>query len=142
MKTLSANSPELRKFLKYITLLLLLLNGVSALVGGIPMIAYPNGSANGISLSYLEHSPFTDFLIPGLVLVVCNGVLSLMVFISLVMNIRHHSLFVLGQGVILLGWIGIQMIMLREVNFLHVAFGSIGITLIFLGKYMSRFEFK
>lgn len=142
MKTLSANSPELRKFLKYITLLLLLLNGVSALVGGIPMIAYPNGSANGISLSYLQHSPFTNFLIPGLVLVVCNGVLSLMVFISLVMNIRHHSLFVLGQGVILLSWIGIQMIMLREVKFLHVAFGSIGIALFFLGKYMSRFEFK
>jgi len=142
MKILTTSSPELRKFLKYIALLLLLLNGVSALVGGIPMIAWPDGSANGIPLSHLNHSPFTDYFIPGLVLVIANGVLSLLVFVALVFNIRHHSWLVLGQGIILLGWIVIQMIMLRNVNFLHVAFGSIGIALIFLGRYLERFEFK
>jgi len=142
MKILSANSPELRRFLKYIALLPLLLNGAGALVGGIPMIAWPDGSANGIPLSYLNHSPFKDYLIPGLVLVICNGVFSLLTFLALVFNIRHHSWFVLGQGIILLGWIVIQVIMLREVNFLHVAFGSIGIALIFLGRYLGRFEFK
>ncbi|MFN8333526.1 MAG: hypothetical protein U0U09_00270 [Cyclobacteriaceae bacterium] len=142
MKTLSVNSPELRKFLKYVTLLLLILNGIGALVGGIPMIAYPDGSANGIPLSYLEHSPFTNYLIPGLVLVTCNGVLSMLVFLALVLNVRHHSWFVLGQGGILLGWIVIQMIMLREVNFLQISFGSIGVALMVLGRYLGRFEWR
>lgn len=142
MKTLSANSPELRKFLKYVTLLLLILNGIGALVGGIPMIAYPDGSANGIPLSYLEHSPFTNYFIPGLVLVTCNGVLSLLVFLALVLNARHHSWFVLGQGTILLGWIMIQMIMLREVNFLQISFGSFGVALMILGRYFGRFEWR
>lgn len=141
MKIVSANAPESRKFLKYITLLLLLLNGLGALVGGIPMIAYPDGSASGISPSYLEHSPFTTYFIPGLVLVICNGVFSLLAFLGLVLNVRHHAWLVMGQGIILLGWIVIQMIMLREVNFLHVAFGSIGMALIFLGRYLRRFEF-
>lgn len=142
MKILSANSPDLRSYLKYIALLLLLLNGVSAFIGGIPMIVHPNGSANGISLHYLQHSPFNDYLIPGLVLVVANGVLSLLVAIALMLNVRHHSWWVMGQGIILCVWIQVQMIMLREVNFLHIAFGSIGIALIFLGRYLGRFEWR
>lgn len=142
MKIISANSPESRKFLKYITLLLLLLNGIGALIGGIPMITYPDGSANGIPLSYLEHSPFADYFIPGLVLVICNGAFSLLAFLGLMLNFRHHAWIVMGQGIFLLGWIIIQMIMIREVNFLHVAFGSIGMTLIFLGRYLGRFEFR
>jgi hypothetical protein len=142
MKVLSTNSPESWKFIRYITLLLLILNGTGALIGGIPMIAYPDGSANGISLNYLEHSPFSDYFIPGLVLVIGNGVFSLLAFLGLILNVRHHSWFVMGQGIVLLGWIVIQMIMIREVNFLHIAFGSIGSTLIFLGRYLGRFEFK
>lgn len=139
---ISANSPDLRSYLKYIALLLLLLNGIGAFVGGVPMIAYPDGSANGIALSYLQHSPFSDYLIPGIILVVFNGVLSLLVFVALVLNVRHHSWWVLGQGIVLASWIQIQMIMLREVNFLHIAFGAIGIALIFLGRYLGRFEWK
>lgn len=142
MKIISPNSPDLRNYLKYISLLLLLLNGIGAFIGGIPMILHPDGSANGISLSYLEHSPFNDYLVPGIVLIACNGVLSLLVFLGLALNVRHHSWWVMGQGIILLGWIQIQMIMLREVNFLHMAFGTIGIALIFLGRYLGRFEWK
>ena len=142
MKIISVNSPELRSYLKYIALLLLALNAIGAFLGGMPMIAYPDGSANGISLSYLEHSPFNDYFIPGIVLVFCNGVLSLLVFIGLIFNVRHHAWWVMGQGFVLCGWIEVQMIMLREVNFLHVAFGLIGITLIFLGRYLKRFEWE
>lgn len=142
MKPISTNSPDLRSYLKYIAMLLLVLNVIGAFIGGIPMILYPDGSANGISLSYLQHSPFDSYLIPGVILVVCNGVLSLLVCIGLFFNLRHHAWGVAGQGIILCGWIVIQMIMLREVNFLHIAFGSIGIALIFLGRYLGRFEWR
>lgn len=136
----SPNSPEARSFLKYIALLLLLLNGIGALVGGIPMILYPDGSANGISLDYLQFSPFVDYFIPGVVLVTVNGCLSMLVFMALVFNVRHHGLLIVGQGVLLLGWIVIQIGMIREVNFLHFAFASIGIALVMLGNYLRRFE--
>lgn len=142
MKTISSNSPELRMYLKYIALLLLLLNGIGAFIGGIPMILHPDGSANGIPVSYLEHSPFNDYLIPGIVLVIANGVFSILVSVGLLLNVRHHAWWVIGQGIVLTGWIEIQMIMLREVNFLHIAFGTIGIALVFLGRYLGRFEFR
>lgn len=139
---ITLNSPESRNFLKYIALLLLALNGIGAFIGGIPMIVYPDGSASGISLTHLQYSPFIDYLVPGIVLVVSNGVLSILVFVGLLRNMRHHAWGVMGQGIILCGWIVMQMIMLREVNFLHVAFGAIGIALIFLGRYLGRFEFR
>jgi len=91
MKFISKSSPDLRSFLKYIAMLLLLLNGIGAFIGGIPMIAHPDGSANGIALSYLEHSPFHDYLFPGIILVLFNGVLSLLVALALILNLRHHS---------------------------------------------------
>lgn len=141
MKVISSNSPEVRNYIKYIALLLLLLNGTGAFVGGIPMILWPDGSANGISITYLEHSPFDNYLIPGIILVGCNGVLSVFVFIALAFNLHAHSRYVILQGTILTGWIIIQMMMLREINFLHVLFLLIGITLMLIGRYLRQFEY-
>ncbi len=140
MKIVSTNSPEVRNYIKYIALLLLLLNGIGAFAGGIPMIAHPDGSANGISISYLEHSPFNNYLIPGIILIVCNGLFSILVFMALAFNVHFHSRLVILQGSILMGWIIIQTMMLREVNFLHVLFLLIGLALMLIGRYLRRFE--
>lgn len=142
MEFISKSSPDLRSFIKYIAVLLLLLNGIGAFIGGIPMIASPDGSTSGMPLRYLEHSPFQDYLIPGIILVLFNGVLSLLVALALILNLRHHAWWVIGQGIVLCIWIQVQMIMLREVNFLHITFGSIGIALTFLGRYLGRFEWR
>jgi len=140
MKPISANSPELRAFLKYAALFLLLLNGIGAFIGSIPMMLDPGGTTSNIPLRYLEHSPFDNFLIPGIVLFVCNGVLSLTAFVALAFNWRFHGWLVLLQGIVLTGWIITQVIMLRELNFLQVSFGLIGIVLMMLGNYFSRFK--
>ncbi|MFN8333617.1 MAG: hypothetical protein U0U09_00730 [Cyclobacteriaceae bacterium] len=140
MKLLSINSPELRAFLKYAALFLLLLNGIGAFIGSIPMMLDPGGTTSNIPLRYLEHSPFDSFLIPGIVLFVCNGVLSLIAFAALAFNWRFHGWLVLLQGVVLTVWIITQVIMLRELNFLQVSFGLIGIVLMMLGNYFSRFK--
>lgn len=142
MEPISKTSPDVRSYLKFIAILLLLLNGIGAFIGGIPMVMHPDGSANGIDLKYLEHSPFNDFLIPGIILVLCIGVLSIAVCIWLYFDLRHHSWWVMGEGIILTVWIQVQMVMLREVNILHIIFGLIGLALIFLGRYLGRFEWR
>jgi hypothetical protein len=140
MKPISVNSPELRSFLKYVALFLLLLNGIGAFIGSIPMILDPGGTTSNIPIRYLEHSPFSDFLIPGIILFLCNGVLSMFVFVALAYNWRFHGQLVSLQGVVLTGWIVVQVSMLRELNFLQISFGLIGIVLIALGSYLSRFK--
>lgn len=104
------------------------------------MVMDPTGTTSNIPLRYLEHSPFTSFLIPGMVLLVCNGLFGLYAFLLLVFNGRFHGRVVMLQGIILTGWIVVQVIMLREINFLQLAFFLIGLILTALGSYLSRFK--
>jgi hypothetical protein len=114
-------------------LLLLLINGVGAVYGGYNLMKYPDGSSLHISLAYLAHSPFRDFFFPGLILLWANGVFSFVALAGLVFQYRHHAWLIMAQGIVLLGWIAIQMMMLRTIDGLHIIFITIGILLIGLG---------
>jgi hypothetical protein len=53
---------------------LLLFLGLSALGGGVLLIISPSGKLlGGLPLSILDHSPFNDFLIPGIILFLVLG---------------------------------------------------------------------
>ena len=105
------------KTLRILACLLLLFNGTGALFGGWSFIQDPTGSDLQIPTTYLEHSPFKDFLIPGIVLFTVNGVLSMVTLVWTLMQWKHY------------GW----LIMLREINLYHFIFGSIGIILLWIG---------
>jgi hypothetical protein len=108
---------------KIIAILLLLFNGVGAIYGGGNLILHPDGSSQGITIEWLRYSPFNDFLIPGIVLFLVNGILSFVVIIFILINFRHYRMLVIAEGVLLSGWIVIQMFLLRTVNNLHIIMG-------------------
>ncbi len=91
---------------------------------------YPDGSGFGMPLSILAHTPFHDFLIPGIILFVANGLSSFIVCTALFLNVRYSWWLVLAQGVVLVGWIVIQVILIQGVGFLHFLFGFVGLALI------------
>lgn len=121
------------KTLRILACLLLLFNGTGALFGGWSFIQDPTGSDLQIPTTYLEHSPFKDFLIPGIVLFTVNGVLSLVTLVWTLMQWKQYGWLIMIQGAMLVGWIIIQMIMLREINLYHFIFGSIGLLLLWIG---------
>ena len=121
---------------KIIAILLLLFNGVGAIYGGGNLILHPDGSSLGITIEWLRYSPFNDFLIPGIVLFLVNGILSFVVIIFILINFRHYRMLVIAEGVLLSGWIVIQMLLLRTVNNLHIIMGSTGLLLIIIGKLL------
>jgi hypothetical protein len=43
---------------------------------------HPDGSSIEMSLDWLQHTPFQDYLIPGIILFIANGLFSIFVFIS------------------------------------------------------------
>jgi len=130
----------MKRFLNWLAIPLLLINGIGALFGGWNLMTYPDGSSLQISTDWLRYSPFSDFLIPGIILFTMNGICSFIVIITLAYKYKHYPLFVIGEGVILLGWILIQIILLREFNTLHLAFGSIGFLLILCGRKLRSIE--
>src|SRR5687768_14498666 len=117
----------MRTWLTIIAIILLLFNGIGALYGGWNLITHPDGSSIQLSLHWLAHTPFTDYLIPGIILFISNGLFSIFVFIALIFRFKKYEWFVVAQGVILIGWITIQVALIQNLNFLHVVLGSTGV---------------
>ena len=64
---------------------LLLFLGVSAIGGGLLLIISPSGKLlGGLPLSILEHSPFSNFLIPGIILFFILGLSPCLISIALI----------------------------------------------------------
>lgn len=123
------------KWIKYLICACLFVNGTGALFGGWQLIAHPDGSSGFMPVSVLEHSPFRDFLIPGLVLFIFNGLSSLIILALILIRYKNAPLLIAVQGAILTGWIAIQILMIREFSFYHPVFGSMGIFLIIAGLF-------
>lgn len=119
--------------LNILAVVLLLINGLGAIYGGTNLVAFPDGSSIGLSLSLLQHSPFENYFVPGIVLLLANGVLSMIAVLAILMGARISALLVVLQGVLLTGWILVQMLLIQTVYFLHVVMGTIGVLLMVIG---------
>jgi hypothetical protein len=112
---------------------LLLFNGIGALYGGWQLATDPTGGSMQMPLSYLQHSPFKTYLIPGIVLFIANGVGSLVVLGLMVARSPYYPAGVIAEGFILGGWISIQMLMLQTANPLQLTFTTVAVLLIASG---------
>jgi len=119
--------------LNYAAIALLTLNSFGALFGGLFLMGSPDGSSIGLSLELLRETPFQNFFIPGLILFCFNGLFSLLVLIALLFNWRKASLLLIAQGIVLIGWIVIQIYLIQTIFFLHYLFGAIGIVIVAIG---------
>ncbi len=129
-------------YLKNTAAFLLLLNGIGAIYGGGHLVAHPDGSSLHIPLSVLRYSPFTDFLIPGIILLGVNGLLSLFVLATLILDIKYYPRLLMAQGTILIVWIAIQIAMLRGTHYLHFIFGAVGVLLILCGELIKPLNYQ
>lgn len=58
---------------------LVALQGLSGLAGGIGLISDPSGRALGVPHAWLEGSPFSNYLVPGVILFLALGVAPMLV---------------------------------------------------------------
>ncbi len=129
----------MQRFYRIAALILLLFNGIGAVYGGYLFIAAPDGSLMHMPTSFLEHSPFPNFLIPGIILLLFNGVFSLVTSVCLLLRTKKYPLMIVMQGVVLLIWILVQIAMIRNYDtVLHTTFLAVGAILIFLGWKMQK----
>lgn len=128
----------MKTFLKIFAFLLLLFNGIGALFGGWSLITQPSGSGLGMDVSLLESSPFHDFTIPGIILFTANGLLSMAVLAALLFKYRFLPWLVILQGVILMGWIVTQVLLIQTYHPLQLILGSVGVLLIVVGWLLQK----
>ncbi len=109
----------------YVLCLLHVVLGVSAFAGGASLMLAPDGSLLNLKPGLLQHTPFSNYFIPGLLLFLLNGIFSFVIIFGLLFkpdweifdqfNIykeKHgawaYSLF---SGIIILIWIIAQQMM-------------------------------
>jgi hypothetical protein len=83
--------------------------------------------------SILVRSPFDSFLIPGLILLAMNGLLSLLVLAFTFRRRRNYGFWIAAQGCILLGWLTVECILIRMVIWPHYMYGALGLVLVVCG---------
>lgn len=84
-------------------------------------------------LSLLQHSPFRSYLIPGIILLVANGLLALWIVRLVIQRRPGYGLWTALQGCVLMGWLVVECIMLRLVIWPHYLYGAVALLLIVFG---------
>ena len=108
--------------------------GINAIIAGLLFMIDPSGNKIGLTTNYLQTSPFKNYLIPGIILFTLIGLGCAVCMYLLIIKNRYASEWLQYEGVILTGWILVQMMMVRDVNPLHLIMGSIGISLFMIGR--------
>jgi len=127
------------KILRITAIVLLLLNALGALWGGFGLIYDPSGEFMQMPLDFLRHSPFTNYLIPGIILFVFNGLLCLVAAFFAILQHRIYPHFIVFQGAVLMTWLTVQIFLIRIFYAtLHLPFLIIALFLIFIGLVLLR----
>lgn len=111
-----------------------ILIGIGAIPAGVSLITDPSGGSLGMTSEALAGSPFPNFLIPGIFLLLVNGVGSLTGAFLTFRRGRLAGLVGVGLGLFLILWIIIQVISLGlPVHWLQALYFVLGVVELILG---------
>lgn len=105
--------------------------GLGAIGGGLMAVLFPTGPA-GMPTDALKNSPFSNYLIPGIILFSVIGLGNVASAITMLFKSRYQGYISSIFSWALVIWIIVQCIMLRMVALLHVIYLIIGLVEAFL----------
>lgn len=123
-----------KKYLRFINGVVLLLTSASAIQAGISMILDPSGASMGLPLSLLRDAPFNNYFIPGIILLTLIGISGTLTTIFLILQLKGNGIYLILQGILIAGWILIQIYMIQQINILHITLISISTLFMISGK--------
>ncbi len=126
--------------LRVFTVLLLLFLGFGGVYGAFMLLADTSGGNFLWSPELLEGTPFNDFLIPGIVLLIVNGLLPIFVAVLTIANTKNFPWWVIVQGILLIGWLTAEILFSRDLFSpqMHYPSYSVAILLILIGLILSK----
>ena len=129
-----------------ILVFLLAVLGLGAIFGGAVLVVSPSGELFGMPLSMLKDSPFTNFLIPGIILFSVLGLAPLALIFALIKRPKSkfaelfnvyadmywawtYSIYIAFALII---WIQVEMSFLRAVHWSHTLYMFFAIAILFV----------
>jgi hypothetical protein len=107
--------------------------GIGAVVGGVGLINDPSGASLGMSLSWLQDTPFTDYSIPGWVLFLINGLVTCVGGILSLLGSKMAGKLAVILGAFLILWIIAQVGWLGLLSALQPLYATLGVVEVILG---------
>lgn len=110
---------------------LLFFQGISAIAGGVALVASPDGAIMHMPLSNLHGSPFSDFLVPGIILLLVLGVFPLIVLVGMWQRRARawYGSFAVGCGLVIFEIVEVTVI---PFSVLQAVYGATGVLIALL----------
>jgi len=139
------------KFSLILLVILMIFQAIGAIGGGLALVISPSGKLMQMPLSMLEHSPFPNFLIPGLFLLIVLGFIPAFECYALWKKPDSAFLTRLNPekevhwawslaffiGIVLILWIDLEVMFLRAVDILHLIYALLGVVIVVLTAWPS-----
>lgn len=144
-----------RVFFRYLLIFQMFFLAVGALFGGFMLISVPSGNSLQFPEGSLTNSPFSDFTIPGFILLTSLGIFPLFLIYPLIfrpdwkwanlLNIYKdrywawtYSLYI---GIILVFWIDIQIYLIGGGALIQFFYALFGICIVITALIPSNIDF-
>jgi len=114
------------------------MTAIGAIPAGYAYVSDPLGASMGVTVDLLAKSPFKDFLIPGLFLLIVNGLCNLVAAVFSILNKPVAGKIGLFLGFVLAVWIVIQVYWIGLSSFLQPLFFFVGLFEMALGWTIIR----
>jgi hypothetical protein len=99
---------------------------LGSFMSGIGLLLAPDGQFLGWTTEPLQGTPFSDYVIPALMLVAIGGILPLIVAIAALRRRAWSAWGHLVVGSLLVLWIGAQLLWIGYISLLQPIFGALG----------------
>ncbi|MGB5270446.1 hypothetical protein [Eudoraea sp.] len=130
-------------------ILLIFFQAISSIPSGLSLLSDPSGNGIGLSLDVLKNTPFKNFLIPGLFLLVVLGLIPLITLYGLLTRkclnwarkinwdkkFHWSNAFSFYIGILLILWINMQLYFGIVYNNLHFSYTILGVLIIILSQF-------
>jgi len=126
----------MKKVARITSIVLLILLGISALIGAYGLVGDPSGKSAQLPEDLLDSTPFRNYLVPGLLLGIFNGLLSLAIAVLVIIRARFHEWIVIFQGCVLIVWLTVEVMMGIYLPAMTLPYYVIGILLIVCGSVL------
>jgi hypothetical protein len=129
----------------YLLAMLMAFQSLGGLFGGISLVLSPSGGIMKMSLTMLDASPFSSFLVPGIILLVLLGILpGILVFavfrrpdwqwagfLNVYPGIHWAWTYSLYLGIMLVIWILVEIVWI-DYDILQTIYGIVGVIILIL----------
>jgi membrane-associated protease RseP (regulator of RpoE activity) len=124
--------------MKILLFLLVAFVALTATISGLVMIANPvDGGILNLPKELLSNTPFKNFLLPGILLTGLVGCVNIMAIVRQIQQHPHRYNWAIAGGVMISGWIIVQMIMINALTWLQLVYLGTGV-LIALTAYQLK----